>query len=216
MPKYLPVIIALIASMLLAKNAEARAIDMRIYLVPAGAIDQRLLQAIKEKIPEYLPMAVRVEISPRQTISEDAYNPVRRQYDAGTVLADIFKKITLDTSVETALIITDVDLYYKDFNFVLGLADKSKPVCVISLARLKNEFYGLKSDNKLLFERALKESLHELGHVWGIDHCPSPKCVMYFSNTISDTDKKKASFCRECRKNLANRYYNPLVKGSLL
>ncbi|TLX91314.1 MAG: hypothetical protein E6K97_02920 [Thaumarchaeota archaeon] len=36
----------------------------------------------------------------------------------------------------------------------------------------------------------VKECVHELGHIFGFVHCPNIECVMYFSNSLSDTDIK--------------------------
>jgi archaemetzincin len=67
----------------------------------------------------------------------------------------------------------------------------------IGLARLRQEFYGLKSDNSLFLERVVKEATHELGHAFGLRHCPRQKCVMFFSNSLADTDRKCRRFCNE-------------------
>nr|WP_243666411.1 matrixin family metalloprotease [Vulcanisaeta sp. JCM 16159] len=48
----------------------------------------------------------------------------------------------------------------------------------------------------------LKEVLHELGHSFGLDHCADPRCVMYFSNTIEDTDRKGPGYCQRCMARL--------------
>ena len=213
MPKCILVIILFVVSLTL--NAEARVVDERVYLVPTEKVDRKVLEAIKQSLPGYFPITVKVEIAPQEKIPEAAYNPSRNQYNAQAVLNDIFGKITLDVSTEVALIVTDVDLYSQELNFVFGIADKSKATCIISLARLRNEFYGLKPDNSLFLKRTVKEAVHELGHTWGLDHCHNLKCVMYFSDKLSDTDKKESSFCQECRKNLFDRFNSPFYKGSL-
>lgn len=61
----------------------------------------------------------------------------------------------------------------------------------------------MKPNPELFKLRALKEALHELGHTFGLMHCPNSYCVMHFSNSIVDTDMKKAEYCFNCRFKLA-------------
>jgi len=60
----------------------------------------------------------------------------------------------------------------------------------------------MKPDKGLFRERILKEAVHELGHTFGLSHCSSPSCVMFFSNSLPGTDRKKSDFCPECRRRL--------------
>ncbi|MFQ6039016.1 MAG: archemetzincin, partial [Candidatus Aminicenantales bacterium] len=66
--------------------------------------------------------------------------------------------------------------------------------------RLRQEFYRLPEDRTLFLARCVKEAVHELGHAFGLRHCPNPRCVMHFSNSLLDTDKKTASFCQRCSR----------------
>jgi archaemetzincin len=56
------------------------------------------------------------------------------------------------------------------------------------------------ADEKKFQDRMVKEAVHELGHTFGLVHCPDPKCVMYFSNCLEDTDFKGKRYCGECKK----------------
>ncbi|NJL28082.1 MAG: hypothetical protein HC897_09370 [Thermoanaerobaculia bacterium] len=69
---------------------------------------------------------------------------------------------------------------------------------VASIHRLHSELYGLPADPVLLGERAEKELIHELGHTYGLVHCPDPDCVMHASTYVEDIDLKTASFCSGC------------------
>jgi len=44
----------------------------------------------------------------------------------------------------------------------------------------------------------VKEAVHEVGHTLGLAHCTNSSCVMFFSNSILDTDRKKSAFCEKC------------------
>jgi archaemetzincin len=200
-------------SVLLPQCAEARTVDEHIYIVPVGDVDRKIVEKIRQAIPDRLPMTASVEVWPQETILQDAYDAARKQYDAQALLSDIAQRQNLDTRNESVLAIVDVDLYMPDMNFVFGLADAKKSVCIMSLVRLRNEFYALKPNDGLFADRAAKEALHELGHVWGLGHCSNPKCVMYFSNKLPDTDKKRDTFCHDCTRTLGHRYLTPLVKG---
>ena len=124
-----------------------------------------------------------------------AYDLERKQYFSSKLLASL-KKSERD---EKVVGITDVDLYVPRLNFVFGEADTVAGTAIISLCRLRPEYYGLAPDESLFLERAAKEIVHELGHTFGLGHCPNNKCVMHFSNSLADTDLKEAHFCNMCR-----------------
>jgi predicted Zn-dependent protease len=107
---------------------------------------------------------------------------------------------------ERILGIVDVDLFAPSLNFVFGEADLLHGVAVISLFRLRPENYGLPASANLLQERALKEAIHELGHTYGLMHCNHYRCVMHFSNSLPDTDRKSHQFCRRCGSSLTAAY----------
>jgi archaemetzincin len=94
--------------------------------------------------------------------------------------------------------LTDVDLFAPQLNFVFGQADVAGGVAVVSTHRLRPQFYGEAPDARLLAERTLKEAVHETGHLLGLGHCPDRACVMWFSNSIKETDAKGLSFCGGC------------------
>lgn len=209
------IVLSLASSLFFADKAMSKVIDEHIYLIPMGQVDKNVMESIKNRFPNLMPMSVKMEIDQQKDAPQIAYDPSRRQYNAEAVLDEISQHSTIDTTTERALIITDVDLYMPDSNFVLGLADAKKGICIVSLARLKNEFYGVKQDNKLFLERALKEAIYEFGISRGLNNCSDSKCVMHFSNSLADIDKKRNTFCRKCRDELLHQYMSPLIKASL-
>lgn len=93
--------------------------------------------------------------------------------------------------------VTDCDPDAESLHFVFGLAESPGRAAVISLARLRQT-----DDAARQSARAVKEAVHELGHMFGLDHCSDLRCVMHFSNSLADTDRKGRDFCPSCRARL--------------
>jgi archaemetzincin len=184
-------------------KAEAKIVGEKVYIVPVGKVDRAVVEKLRADLLENLPIPAKIGILPEEKLPKSAYDESRRQYVASLILKYLSKRIILDVRDECILAVVDADIYEEGLNFVFGLAQSKNRICIISLARLRNEFYGLKPDEKLFSQRALKEAAHELGHTWKVsDHCPNKRCVMHFSNSISDTDKKTADFCAACKGRL--------------
>lgn len=96
--------------------------------------------------------------------------------------------------------ITDKDISctnesYEDWG-VFGLGFMPGKSCVISTFRLKR---NLKSEEQFQ-ERVIKVVLHELGHNIGLDHCPTPNCMMQDAKgTIRSVDEEKIEVCILCK-----------------
>ena len=103
-----------------------------------------------------------------------------------------------DHAPERALGVTALDLFIPALSFVFGEAQLGGTAAVVSLHRLRAESYGLRPDPALLFERLVKEALHELGHTHGLVHCQSFDCVMRSSTYVEDIDQKPQLFCDSC------------------
>ncbi len=162
---------------------------MGITLLPFGKFDAELLENLAHDL-EILGLEVHTA-SPRP-IPDGAYNSLRRQYRAQAFLA------TERGSADGYLLsITSRDIYADDLNFLFGLARQVDRTAVISLARLV-----LDGDTDIHRRRILKEAVHELGHTFGLRHCPKPNCVMHFSNSLADTDSKGSRFCDDCHSQL--------------
>jgi archaemetzincin len=151
-----------------------------------GQIDGDVLDFLMRRISALWGAELRTPIG----VPANACDSERMQYDGAVILSSIPE---LDVPV---LGITDVDIFTDGLNFIFGLASDNR--ALISLKRLSPEFYGQESDDDLLKTRALKEAMHELGHVFGLPHCPDRRCVMHFSNSITDTDIKDWRYCGWC------------------
>ncbi|MDM8000488.1 MAG: archaemetzincin family Zn-dependent metalloprotease [Dehalococcoidia bacterium] len=165
-----------------------------ITLVPIGEVKDAVLKSLAPPLAEIF--AQETEVAGPLLLPQGGWSRTRRQYLASALLA----LVPFPARGDRALGIADVDLYAPGLNFVFGIADTDGRRALISLARLRPQFYGSPPDDALLLQRAVKEAVHELGHTYGLGHCRDPRCIMFFSNTLHDTDVKGPGFCAACNK----------------
>jgi len=166
---------------------------VKITLKPLGNIADETMEELKDRVGGIFHCPV--EIKTGFSDLAQAYNSERKQYLSSRLLASLKKS----EREERVVGIADVDLYVPRLNYVFGEADTVSGTAIVSLYRLRQEYYGLAPDEALFLERATKEIVHELGHTFGLRHCSNNKCVMHFSNSLADTDLKEAHFCNMCR-----------------
>lgn len=172
--------------------------EAQIRIVPINTVAAAFLDRLAPCIEERFLATARVERSlvvPRSTL-----NPTRGQLFVPTLTLKV-RRAHPDAGA-ALLVITDIDLYKTSHRYVFGDADEAQGIAIVSLHRLRSEFYGEPSDANLLFQRALKESIHELGHAFGLKHCYNARCAMYYANSIFETDNKMAHLCEVCDRRL--------------
>ena len=166
---------------------------MKITLKLLGNIAEEITEKLNDSVGGIFHCPVEIKVNFSDLIQ--AYDQERKQYFSSELLASLGKS----EREERIVGIADVDLYVPRLNFVFGEADIASGTAIISLYRLRQEYYGLAPDEALFLERATKEIVHELGHTFGLKHCSNNKCVMHFSNSLADTDLKEVHFCSKCR-----------------
>jgi archaemetzincin len=166
---------------------------VKITLKSIGSIAKGTMEKLKDRVASVFHCPV--ETGAGFGDPAQAYDPARKQYVSSGLLASLGKA----KREERVVGIADVDLYVPRLNFVFGEAGIGLGTAIVSLYRLRQEYYGLDPDEGLLLERAAKEVVHELGHTFGLEHCPNNRCVMHFSNSLADTDVKEIHFCDKCR-----------------
>jgi archaemetzincin len=177
---------------------------MRISVIPVGRVEASILVSIGKSLSSAFPRTSYDILEERVPIPERAYNPSRRQYHSGAILLRILE-VARAMKVDRALGVLDVDIYVPNMNFIFGEAQCPGRAALISLYRLRPEFYGLPPNVRLLEERAVKEAIHEVGHTLGLGHCRNSRCVMAFSLHIGMTDRKYPRFCEVCRSEVERR-----------
>jgi archaemetzincin len=146
--------------------------------------------SVKEALKDVLGIETRGEFHMDAADVKGAYNTRRRQYNASTLLNHLIRRAAKAESNEHILslwILSD-DVYVEGMNFVFGVAHPGK-AAVLSTHRLES------------LELVNKEAIHEMGHVFGLQHC-SNECVMQFSNSLDEAKAKPATLCERCRSRI--------------
>jgi archaemetzincin len=172
-----------------------------IYLIPIATESEFWLEPLTAGI--YREFGVHAKYAKRPVDIAPAFDPLRQQYNSSYLLGTLLSLPLADA--DKVLGIAEVDLFIPILTFVFGEAQLDGPGAIVSMYRLHNTFYGMPENEALLTQRIVKESIHELGHTFGLLHCSSPGCVLNSSTYVEDIDQKSDSFCRQCRQQLHAR-----------
>jgi archaemetzincin len=176
----------------------------RVYVVPVGEVKGEVLSRIIPCLEERFLFRFKT-LSPLP-IPGPAYNVIKKKYLSSAICEKVRNMAPPDARFMLAL--TDVDTYDNSSSFAYSYAGSEDKVGLISLYRL-NPSPGARTEAQdLFFQRILKEATHEIGHLMGFRHCFNSTCVMYFSYSLNDTDKKETFFCQECEKKLSKMTQN--------
>ena len=163
---------------------------MSIGVVTLGAVEETVLSPIARALGMRIGCCAHAPAAAGAVVCFDAQ---RGQYSSVLVLRQLLGQVS-DSTIRL-LGVTHKDLFIPMLSFVLGQAQLNGPTAVISLARLRQEFYGFPPDPELLVLRAIKEAVHEIGHTFGLTHCTDTGCPMSLSNNVRHVDAKGKELC---------------------
>lgn len=169
-----------------------------ITLISFGYFEKGLLEMVVNDVEREFLLPVKTQEG-HLDLSE-FYDPARRQYDGNRLLKEIDSGFGDDT-IKT-LGIFNVDLFIPILTYIFGQAFLNGRAGIASIYRLRNERYGIKSNEQIFTNRIRKEVIHELGHTFGLFHCQNPDCVMRSSSYVEDIDQKSHHLCNHCRLKL--------------
>lgn len=167
----------------------------KIILIVLCQIDADLLIALKHRLELVFNKIVEVRYHTQKL--DFAYDPKRKQYVSPRLISRL-RRIKKHPG-DMVLGITDVDLYSPGYDFVFGEAEMASGVATLSLFRLKGSKRSKYTSPEVFRERAVREAVHELGHLYQLIHCSEPKCVMHTCPCIADVDKAK-ELCDQCER----------------
>ena len=173
------------------------AIDVHLWWIGADAADERLLDTVcgwTERVFRVHARTYRHAERPTH-----AFDPRRGQHSSTAILKWLVGRAQ---AARRTLAITDADLFIPVLTFVYGEAQLGGRAAVVSTARLASD-NGFRPDRPLMRERTLKETVHEIGHTFGLIHCGEPTCVMSRSVNLAQVDAKDPALCADCRRRYA-------------
>ena len=148
-----------------------------ILLLPLGDADRGLIKDLCPLLEETF--EARVEVQPYALDLGEFFDADRQQYNSTRILYHISPPTTVATTrsmtdheVAKVLAVASLDLFIPILTYVFGEAELGGRVSLISYHRLAPERYGLPRNRLLLLDRIWKEAVHELGHAFGLIHCP--------------------------------------------
>lgn len=176
-----------------------------IYIQPIGTFDGEQRRAIRlaaEFIRAFYNLPVKLnadralEHVPKNSTRLVKYRN-NRQVRTTYFLDDLLPKM-LPKDAAALVAFTNADLFPSDtWAFVFGQASFEKRVGVWSLYRFADTTGGGR-DPKLILDRTLKISAHEIGHLFSMKHCVKYECLMSGTNGLEETDRRPLDNCPEC------------------
>jgi archaemetzincin len=168
-----------------------------IYIQPLGDIHKHhkeIIEAIREYVEIFYGQETKVmDPIPLPSL---AFDKDRNQYDAEMILSYLVPKIPKNAIAYVGF--TEKDLFVKGMNFVFGLGSHELRVGVYSLNRYSINYSG--APKNPLLRRSLNVAVHELGHIFNMEHCIYYRCVMNGSNSLQEADKRPMHLCPICLK----------------
>jgi len=163
----------------------------KIILISFGEVEKEIIKKISRQISRVFDLKI-VFFGQRSIPWTGKRGKQLKASDFLVNLAEILE----NDEAGFALGLTSEDIFLPNLNFVFGLASPRDQVAMVSLARLidKNE--------KIFLERIKKEVIHEIGHLFYLEHCSKSTCVMHFANNLADVDLKSFQFCLNCQNAL--------------
>jgi archaemetzincin len=125
-----------------------------------------------------------------------AFSENRLQYDAGSILRAL-ENNSFDNCMKVIAVL-DVDLFIPIFTRVYGEARQNGKIALVSTFRLSEKNDGFSPGPAKILERTAKVALHELGHLFNLEHCPDTRCLMHYSGNLAELDDTPLDYCRYC------------------
>jgi len=172
----------------LAPDQAVSKTEAGIELIPIGQVDPLAVSIVAANLQAHL--GLNTSLQATRSNPEYAYMATRQQFDALKVIKALSREVR---EVYFRLGVTSLDICTPILTFVFGESQLGGSTALVSTNRLQ-----AKGADKA-YERAAKISLHEVGHLLGLEHCWEVRCLMHFSRDVEQLDSLPLSFCETCQ-----------------
>jgi len=170
-----------------------------ILLQPLGsALEPAHLSAVSRAISSFYSVTLRV--AEPLGLPKSAFYPKRSRYRAERLLDFLVAQAATDARITLGLTAVDISTTKgsrQDWG-ILGLATLDGRSAVLSSFRCQR---GATSADHAR-ARLAKTAVHELGHSFGLDHCPTRGCIMHDGEGSVYTTDGERDLCSETRARL--------------
>ena len=172
----------------------AEPITKTVAIIKLGSFDKALFEFVKHKLDSFY--SINVIDGGTQDFPKFANVKNTDRYVGDSLLKFLF--LHTPKGAQYTLGLTEKDICTRSGKNphwgVFGLGWQPGPSCIISIFRLTKNV----SVDKLK-SRLSKVVIHEMGHNFGLKHCPTKGCLMQDADKkISTVDNEKIKFCEEC------------------
>jgi archaemetzincin len=183
--------------------------DTVVGIVPYDGMDKHKISEAKKAIETYY--NVSIKILEDTALPKSAFINIKSpRYRADSLIH--IQKRTMPKGIDYILGLTEKDISatkhgtdgkikspewkYTDFG-IMGLAYCPGNSAIVSDYRIKHK------DKAVQFGRFKKVIIHELGHNFGLPHCPDKKCVMTDAvESVKTIDNANPGLCKACKAKL--------------
>jgi len=187
--------------------------ETTIAIQPFGNFSQEETEMLQNEITDFY--HTKVTILKSIKLPENAFiNTKSPRYRADTLIRFLSRNLnnqydyvigltnkdisTTKYSNQSTKTIKEPSYKYTDWG-IFGLGFMPGKSCIVSTYRLKDKSFE---------SRFVKICCHELGHNFGLPHCPDKSCIMQdAAETIKTVDNVNLNLCQSCKKKIGYKEY---------
>jgi archaemetzincin len=166
-----------------------------IAVQPLGNVPKDVIETVTRGLAQIY--AVRIEVLPAKEMPASAYFRPRARHRAEKLLDWLETNTDAKYAKVIGLTTGDISTTKDDILDwgIFGLGQLGRRPCVVSTFRL-----GRKVPRAKMLERTERVASHEIGHTFGLEHCPEPGCIMRDAEgKVATVDSDSGHLCERCR-----------------